>query len=166
MANTGHGHVVPRDDGVKARCGGPAICAVCQREAASIVSQKPEVSDTSIVHVPVGDVTASTNRWRLVALNGGVAEFVADEAGGWVSAVDHLRAIVELDALRAEIARLRVALSFYANRGHFELAEADAWDTVSGEPQNLWCDEAGTATVEDGSIARAALAASQEAGND
>ena len=28
----------------------------------------------------------------------------------------------------------------------------ESWDTVSGEPQNLWCDEAGTATVEDGTV--------------
>lgn len=51
------------------------------------------------------------------------------------------------------------ALKFYADRNHFIIADDGAWDTVSGEPQNLWCDEAGTATVEDGSIARAALAA-------
>lgn len=28
----GHGHVVPRPDGAKARCGGPAMCAVCASE--------------------------------------------------------------------------------------------------------------------------------------
>ena len=33
-ADTGHGHVAPRKDGAKARCGGPAICSVCQRERA------------------------------------------------------------------------------------------------------------------------------------
>lgn len=27
--NTGHGHVHPRPDGVKAKCGGPAMCPVC-----------------------------------------------------------------------------------------------------------------------------------------
>ena len=31
--NTGHGHVFPRPDGVKARCGGPAICAECALDA-------------------------------------------------------------------------------------------------------------------------------------
>jgi hypothetical protein len=33
--NTGHGHVRPRPDGVKARCGGPALCAECARELAA-----------------------------------------------------------------------------------------------------------------------------------
>lgn len=33
MSDTqGHGWVIPRKDGVKARCGGPAICSVCKRE--------------------------------------------------------------------------------------------------------------------------------------
>lgn len=30
--NTGHGHVRPRPDGVKARCGGPALCPECAAE--------------------------------------------------------------------------------------------------------------------------------------
>lgn len=51
------------------------------------------------------------------------------------------------------------ALRFYAQRQHFVIADSDAWDTVSGEPPNYWCDDAGTATVEDGAIARIALEA-------
>jgi hypothetical protein len=56
-----------------------------------------------------------------------------------------------------EPAGWREALQFYADRDHFMLSDESAWDTVSGEPANLWCDEAGTATVEDGSVAAAAL---------
>ena len=56
-----------------------------------------------------------------------------------------------------EIEMLRTALQFYANGGHFNLSDDTAWDTVSGEPQNWWCDEAGSATIEDGSIAVMAL---------
>lgn len=32
--NTGHGHVTPRGDGVRARCGGPALCPECAAELA------------------------------------------------------------------------------------------------------------------------------------
>ncbi len=32
---TGHGHVTPRPDGAKARCGGPALCPECARELAA-----------------------------------------------------------------------------------------------------------------------------------
>ena len=67
------------------------------------------------------------------------------------------QADAELTALRAECERLRVALRFYARGEHFILSDGDAWDTVSGEPQNWHCDEAGTATVEDGSIAAIVL---------
>lgn len=49
------------------------------------------------------------------------------------------------------------ALEFYANGDHLLLADPDAWDTCSGEPINFLHDEAGTASVEDGSIAKQAL---------
>lgn len=31
-ANVGHGHVYPRADGTKARCGGPMICQECAKD--------------------------------------------------------------------------------------------------------------------------------------
>jgi hypothetical protein len=67
------------------------------------------------------------------------------------------------DAQTPDVAKMREALEFYAHGGHFMLADESAWDTVSGEPPNLWCDDAGTATIEDGSIAKAALAAAPAA---
>jgi hypothetical protein len=33
-SNIGHGHVFPRPDGVRARCGGPAMCRVCAADLA------------------------------------------------------------------------------------------------------------------------------------
>ena len=30
--NSGHGHVYPRPDGVRARCGGPGLCVECSRD--------------------------------------------------------------------------------------------------------------------------------------
>lgn len=56
-------------------------------------------------------------------------------------------------------ARLLEVLRFYAEGHHFIRHDTDAWDTVSGEPQNFLEDEANTATVEDGSLAKAALSA-------
>lgn len=35
--NTGHGHVWPRPDGMKAKCGGPALCPMCKRDAAGMM---------------------------------------------------------------------------------------------------------------------------------
>lgn len=32
--NTGHGHVYPRPDGNRARCGGPSMCAECAKDLA------------------------------------------------------------------------------------------------------------------------------------
>lgn len=32
--NAGHGHVWPRPDGMKARCGGPALCSACRHDQA------------------------------------------------------------------------------------------------------------------------------------
>lgn len=60
---------------------------------------------------------------------------------------------------------LVAALQWYADGMHFDRASPDAWDTVSGEPQNWWCDEAGTATVEDGSIAAMTLRGELTAAN-
>jgi hypothetical protein len=64
----------------------------------------------------------------------------------------------EVCRIQLERDQLLEALKFYAEGNHFIIADEDAWDTVSGEPQNLWCDEAGTATIEDGSVAKAAIA--------
>jgi len=40
--NTGHGHVFPRADGIKARCGGPAICRECAHDLARKLA-KPRI---------------------------------------------------------------------------------------------------------------------------
>jgi hypothetical protein len=69
----------------------------------------------------------------------------------------------ELAEARAERDAMAKALTFYATQEHFILSDDTMWDTVSGEPPNWWCDEAGTATVEDGSIARLVLAGGQSA---
>lgn len=75
-----------------------------------------------------------------------------------LAAEDALEAAENQAAKNAdEVLNLRAALQWYADGLHFDKSSPDAWDTVSGEPQNWWCDEAGTATVEDGSIAAMVL---------
>lgn len=41
----GHGHVIPRPDGARARCGGPAICAVCAKELAQVKTDRAATVD-------------------------------------------------------------------------------------------------------------------------
>lgn len=66
--------------------------------------------------------------------------------------------IAECDALRARLAdaeqdaeRLRRGLKFYAAGDHFQ--NDGAFETVSGEPPNFWCDQEGS-MVEDGTVAK------------
>lgn len=59
--------------------------------------------------------------------------------------------------------KLGQALQYYADGHHFDQHDPTAWDTVSGEPANFQEDEACTATVEDGSIAKLALKALDDA---
>ena len=80
----------------------------------------------------------------------GLVERLRDSSGG------HINGLYDREAAD-EIENLRAALQWYADGLHFDKSSPDAWDTVSGEPQNWWCDEAGTATVEDGSIAAMVL---------
>ena len=65
----------------------------------------------------------------------------------------------ELDAVKAENERLRVALRFYARSEHYSLDDDEDFDSVSGEPENWLCsgrDDSMT-MVEDGTIARRTL---------
>lgn len=41
-ANSGHGHVWARPDGVRARCGGPAMCSKCAKDAAMMEAKKQQ----------------------------------------------------------------------------------------------------------------------------
>lgn len=70
-------------------------------------------------------------------------------------------ATVQGDAIKAQLLE---ALEFYARGDHLVLADDDAWDTCSGEPMNWLHDNAGTASVEDGSLARAAIDAARKEG--
>lgn len=61
--NQGHGHVYPREDGVKARCGGPGLCSQCARDQAEKAKADSDmtafgtgvvkVDENGIRHVPL-----------------------------------------------------------------------------------------------------------------
>lgn len=118
--------------------------------------------------------TSTIDRARLEELLGEYWEIAFEESSGVVAignkanrVLHEIRALFyalaapatapdELERLRKDAEQMREALMFYAEGDHFTF-DRDAWDTVSDEPQNYWCDEAGTATVEDGTIAKLAL---------
>ena len=84
-----------------------------------------------------------------------------DPSGNWIDVHDAQRlrdgAQSDINELRGEVERLRAGLKFYADREHYYF-ESGNWDTVSGEPLNiLWCGEEPD-FIEDGTVARAALA--------
>lgn len=68
----GHGWVIPRADGAKARCGGPMICSQCARE----LVQK-DASDTTKAMLQLAEVTRISN----VAL----LRTTADELEAWAT---------------------------------------------------------------------------------
>lgn len=80
------------------------------------------------------------------------------ETPGAEAAWLELRNVVKT-APQPEQSGLVETLEYYAKGDHLLLADPDAWDTCSGEPMNFLHDEAGTASIEDGSIAKAALEA-------
>lgn len=47
-SNTGHGHVFPRPDGMRARCGGPGICKACALDAQRKVTGEPKTVPASM----------------------------------------------------------------------------------------------------------------------
>ena len=47
--NEGHGHVWARPDGLKARCGGPAICSECAKDQAALANVIPRRSYVNLL---------------------------------------------------------------------------------------------------------------------
>ncbi len=70
----------------------------------------------------------------------------------------------ELAEAQAENAKLRAALKFYADSEHYHF-ESDNWDSVSGEPSNILWHSDEPDYIEDGEVARAALSAIAQQGD-
>lgn len=103
--------------------------------------------------------SAASAAWKSY-WQGGRAHSAAVDFAQAMNALDEAIAAQPVSA-PAEVAPpgWRDALQFYADGNHFNISgDPSAWDTTSGEPTNFWCDEAGTATMEDGTVAKMALA--------
>lgn len=70
---SGHGHVTPNANGMKARCGGPAICPECAKEAFSVGRKTtPDYGALLLAHlriaghpIPEAEVRFHpTRKWR------------------------------------------------------------------------------------------------------
>ena len=48
--NTGHGHVHPRPDGLRVRCGGPAVCTYCAADY--VIHNRRRITPTPLVPLP------------------------------------------------------------------------------------------------------------------
>lgn len=96
-------------------------------------------------------------------LNFSDTEEAADALEAQAREIAELRARAE--AAERDAARLKRGLDFYARGCHFDKGDDADWDTVSGEPQNFWCDDHGS-TVEDGSIAKRFLEGWDDDPND
>ncbi|HFQ6219692.1 TPA: hypothetical protein ACHSDZ_004056 [Pseudomonas aeruginosa] len=123
-ANVGHGHVFPRADGVKMRCGGPALCSECAADAyrarATLAQpspaqelERPEVAEVAFVLRNIGAMDAEDIDGDNVDLRFEDAE--GRDTGCDVSIVEYAEKAADLleqhdrivGELRAEIAMLR-----------------------------------------------------------
>lgn len=65
----GHGHVTPRPDGAKARCGGPGLCTTCSREQVAQCQPAPVTGARLKTAIRLALVVAAANEgeqesWR------------------------------------------------------------------------------------------------------
>ncbi|HGS8185233.1 hypothetical protein OE424_20585 [Pseudomonas aeruginosa] len=71
-ANVGHGHVLPRADGVKMRCGGPGLCSECTADAyrarAALAQPSGEVVVTKNESGAIVSVTRQDKEGRVLSV--------------------------------------------------------------------------------------------------
>lgn len=99
MSGHGHGHVTPNADGLKARCGGPALCSTCAKEEAALLGGRAALAGVaSVAVIRPDDVVIVTvgQDWLLV-------DALIDELGRLLGGRDRFLIIsgdVEVGAVR------------------------------------------------------------------
>ncbi|EML5398589.1 hypothetical protein RI828_001259 [Pseudomonas aeruginosa] len=128
-ANVGHGHVLPRADGVKMRCGGPGLCSECTADASRARAalaqpspapelERPEVAEVAFVLRNIGAMDAEDIDGDNVDLRFEDAE--GRDTGCDVSIVEYAEKAADLfeqhdrivGSLRAKADQLREALEW------------------------------------------------------
>lgn len=114
----GHGHVTPRPDGAKARCGGPALCGECAKELAAQTAGRPSPGGEPVtVYASIGnsDDKLSQQRWHefWVAFRNAVTEAAARVHGEWLSigCAPYQNACICADIPAAKVADLKACLA-------------------------------------------------------
>jgi hypothetical protein len=169
--NTGHGHVWPRPDGMRARCGGPGLCAECSRDKAlrdkqgeMPVTPAPEptndaVSDERLREIIDGcdGVTPGSSSWKWLDLGElvfcgegdaevGVIECMDERLGEHIARLDP----ATVKALATELLARRSVTS-QASEGEVVAWQGDAPDGRRGLTSNskvaeMWKDVGRTVT--------------------
>lgn len=98
----GHGHVVPNEDGSKARCGGPGLCDQCSKEF-RFVENKTEANKPSELEALRTDISKFRERYKISDLVPAVEVF---------GCADRYDSVVR--SLEARITKLRGALEYCA----------------------------------------------------
>ncbi|MGK9045871.1 hypothetical protein KXR63_00730 [Stutzerimonas chloritidismutans] len=157
-------------DAALSRQAGPAETteAYTARDMATAAAQGFRDGQAAVEQAPAQDERGDFFQWwnselraelrRSCAESWAYCIWKASDANTRYNVAFHLSEIEQTEQ-QPEQSGLIKALEYYANGDHLLLADPDAWDTCSGEPQNFLHDDAGTASVEDGSIARVALEA-------
>lgn len=121
-ANVGHGHVLPRADGVKMRCGGPGLCSECTADASRA---RAALAQPSPAQAEKAEVERTEGSADLLAI---VREAVAGAYNEWKMISEAVTEIME--AHERIVGELRADRDSWAEQAEQRLAD---WDEMRKE---------------------------------
>lgn len=113
--NSGHGHVWERPDGMKARCGGPMMCAECAKDYAEFERLTKLTTEGAAIRKDAERLPSPA----VVSKPSSDGEFLRDVVATCQAAE------AEVVRLRDEVERLTKERSVYCDKWHKELALGD-----------------------------------------
>jgi len=124
--NKGHGHVTKRPDGVRARCGGPAFCKVCQAEKAEL--ERATAAPAESAHIETAYLCRLMLAWhdaRSATGNGSDVSAEADAIFAHIDAWGARRYEAGRRDMEAHLMQSHAALMDAASASH-RIAQAEA----------------------------------------